>query len=137
MILTILKLVWKPVLLVGIVGFVYWKVANAFDDYKTMVEERNTTITKVTVARDRAIVEAAAAQAAVYEIKANAQRMELLLESSLQRQDEIRAEAKAQREVFEGHNFEALTKAKPGLIEKLANKATQKRMDSFEDAFNN
>ena len=141
MILTAIKVFflgnWKWIAIVVVCFGAYWKLGAVFDDYKNMVAERNATITKVTVARDRALVEAATAQAAIFEIKAHAKRMELLLSDALQRQDEIRAEATAQREVFEDHNFTALTKAKPGLIEKLANKATQERMNAFEDAFNN
>ena len=127
---------WKWILLsLGVVAF-YWKVNSEWSDYSEWKELQAQTITELTVARDRAVVEAASAQSALWEMKANTARLELLLQDALTRQDDVRADATAQRKVFEEHNFEALTKAKPGLIEKLANKATQERMDAFENAFN-
>lgn len=50
--------------------------------------------------------------------------------------DDYRQEADAQLAVFEEHDFEGLTNAKPGLIERLANRATKSRFTEFEQAFN-
>jgi len=94
------------------------------------------TITEITVMRDRALVEATAARDTLERVQANIDRLKELLDQSLINQAAIQIEVKGQKEVFERHNFDALVKAKPGLIEHLANKATQERMDAFENSLN-
>ena len=124
-------------LTVGAAAFMYFKLNSMWDEYQEFRTLKEQTIIELTQSRDQALIEVAEARAAMWEKEAHAERLELLLEEARAERAAIRAEAARQVEVFEDHNFEALTKAKPGLIEKLANKATQERMDAFEDAFNN
>lgn len=128
---------WKfLVLAIGILLF-YFK-ANAFwNDYQEYRTQKEQTVLQLTQSRDQALIQVAEARAAMWEKEANEKRLELLLAKAIEEKAAIREEARRQIDVFENHNFEALTKAKPGLIEKLANKATQERLDAFEDAFNN
>jgi len=62
--------------------------------------------------------------------RANAAIRELNAEYS-----EYRREADAQIAVFAEHDLEALTNAKPELLERLANRATRQRFDEFELVF--
>lgn len=135
--LTILKLVWKPVVIVLSAGLLYWKISSWIDDYQEMKQAYETSISQLQRERDNARIEAESAKATVEELRRNEERLELLLADALERQDQIRTEANRQVDVFQQHNFTELTKAKPGLIERLANKASKERMTAFEEAFNN
>lgn len=135
---------WKVLLVVSFAGILYLKLGSFWEDYQDYRADKEQTlaqkeqvILKLTQARDHALIEVAESRSAMWEMKANEKRLELLLAEAIEQQKEIRAVARQQVEIFENHNFEALTKAKPGLIEKLANKATQERLDAFEEAFNN
>jgi hypothetical protein len=138
-----LQLIWsflKPnffyVLLALLIAFFYWKLNNMWGEYKEWRTLQQETITQVTVMRDRALVEAETARQTLEQIQNNTVRLKELVEQSLLNQAAIQAEVKEQKDVFERHNFDALVKAKPGLIEHLANKATQERMDAFENSLN-
>jgi len=135
-ILGFLKINWMYVGGAILVATIWWKVSHAWSDYKDWKANQAQTITELTVSRDRAIVERASAQAAMAEKQAHVIRLEILLDHALEEQKAVTTIAKEQQDIFERHNFTALTKAKPGLIEKMANKATQERMDAFEKAFN-
>lgn len=128
---------WKVFVTAGAALFIYFKFNSLVGDFQEFRSQKEKTIVQLVQERDAARAEAASAQSAMWEMKANEKRLELLLEDAIAERAKIRAEASKQIEVFQEHNFEALTKAKPGLIEKLANKATKERMDAFEDAFNN
>jgi hypothetical protein len=127
---------WKPILGAVVVGFVYWKVGNMFDDYKEMVADRDGRITQLVVERNDARVEAESAKAALKEKEQHEKRLELLLADAIKRQDEIRKEKREQQDIFEGHDLGKMAQRHGKWIEKLANKATQERMDDLEDAFN-
>ena len=49
---------------------------------------------------------------------------------------EYRRVADEEKAVFDEHDFAALTSAKPGLIERLANRATKRQFEEFEKVFN-
>lgn len=138
-----LKIIWKfakpnipYILLALLVAFVYWKVTGMWGEYQEWKTLQQQTITEITVMRDRALVEAATARDTLERVQANIDRLKELLDQSLANQAAIQVEVRGQKEVFERHNFDALVKAKPGLIEALANKATQERMDAFENSLN-
>lgn len=128
---------WKPVTIVLLVILSYWKITTWYDAFQEQQLAEQKLITKLTVERDRAMISAASFQAVAAEKAMNELRLELLFEKLLDQQKLILKESDRQKDIFENHNFEALTNAKPGLIENLANKATQERMDAFEDAINN
>jgi hypothetical protein len=120
-----------------VLGFWLYIQIQQYANHVTEVRnEREQKIIQLTQERDQARIEAESAKTAYEEKVLNEKRLELLLADALKRQDEIRTEARAQKAIFERHNLQALTDAKPGLIENLANKATQERMDAFENALN-
>lgn len=135
--ISFLRLWWKPLALSAIGAFLYWKGTSLWDDYKKLAEEHERTVTQLTVERNNARIEAESAKAALAEKEKHEERMELLLADAIRRQDEIRKEKREQQKVFEGHDLEKMAQRHNEWIEKLANKATQERMDAFEGAFNN
>lgn len=127
---------WKFILGGFAIGFLYIKFDSWLNDYVADQKAQQNQIVHLVQERDQAIQEAISALKAIEEQEAHVKRMELLLEETLKRQDEIRAEAREEKRTFEEHDFEKLVIAKPTLIERLANRATAERMKSFEDAFN-
>ena len=127
---------WRWIVGALVVGVLYWKASNWYDDYQDMKETYNRNVQQLLIERNNARVEAESAKAALLEIKRHDERLELLLKDAIQRQDVIRKETREQQKIFERHDFQALTEAKPGLIERLANRATEDRFNAFEDAFN-
>lgn len=132
-----LQLWWKPLAFAAAGAFLYWKVGAVVADYREMVEERDGRITTLVVERNNARVEAESAKAALAEKEKHEKRLELLLADAIERQDAIRKEKREQQKIFEGHDLEEMAKRHNEWIAKLANKATQERMDAFENAFNN
>ena len=126
----------KWVLLGAVVLFAYWKVSSWYEAYQEAEAAERERITRLEVEKASAIVSLQSMAATMAVIMEEKRKQEVLLLEALRKQDEIRAEAKAQVDVFEDHDFPALVEAKPGLIEKLANKATNERMTEIEDALN-
>ena len=63
-------------------------------------------------------------------------RMEARLETMNQEFTALRQVRESEKAIFDEHEFGRLTKAKPGLIEKLANEATAERFERFESIIN-
>lgn len=144
LVLPFLKMWWKPILGAVVVGFLYWKVSGFIDDYQEMkadhkseLQAKNDEIRSLTVQRNNARIEAESAKSALEEKEKHEERLELLLTDAITRQDDIRKDKRTQQQVFEGHDLEEMAKRHNEWIEKLANKASQERMDDFENAFNN
>lgn len=131
-----LKVNWKWVVIGLLCIFVYWKGGNMLDNYverKTAEKEQLVRMALEKQAAEISFQNLAGTMALVLEQQ---RKTEMLLLDALNRQDTIREEAKAQVDIFEDHDFPDLVDKKPGLIEKLANKATNERMQELEDALN-
>lgn len=126
----------KWVLLAAVVLFAYWKVGSWYEAYQEEEKAERERITRLEVEKAAAQVSMQSMAATMVMLMEEKRKQEVLLLEALRKQDEIRAEAKEQIDVFEDHDFPALVEAKPGLIEKLANKATNERMTEIEDALN-
>lgn len=127
---------WKTLMLYGAIAFVALFGYGKVKDYFTSVRNTTERLHLERVERVKAEVERDTAQQVLDQERGHYQTlMRIQAEHSIAL-DRIRTEAQNQHEVFEEHDFEALTDAKPGLIERLANKASQERMDEFEAAFN-
>ena len=99
-------------------------------------QEKERSLQEMTVARNNAHLEAVAATAALSEKIANEKRLELLLAESIKHNEIDVEKARRQREIFEEHDLQKLTNAKPQWLEKLANQATKERIDAMQSAFN-
>jgi hypothetical protein len=128
---------WKVLGLIVVAVFAYWKITGWLENYNETMEAKAATITKVTLARDRALIQLAHINATLQEKERHEERLELLLKDALQRQDDIRDEAQAAREAFEGHDLTKMANRYNKWMEKIVNNGTQERLDSIEDAFNN
>ena len=127
---------WK-ILAAGAIGiFLFFQVTHWVKDYNQMKADEAQKLSNMTVERNNALISAASAQASLQEVRINAAKVEAQLALALTRQDEIRAEAKAEREKFEGHDLTKMANRHNEWMEKLVNRGTQKRLDSIEDAFN-
>jgi len=119
-----------------LVGFLYWKVSHAWNEYQDWKDEQAQTITDLTVSRDRAIVERASAQAAMAEKEAHNMKLELLLEQAYEQQATIQKQAQREIEAFEGHDLAKMAQRHGKWLEKIINNGTQERLDEIESAFN-
>lgn len=127
---------WKILGIVGLAFFAFYKIEDFIEDRIVEAQERNNKITELTSARDRAVVEAEGLKDTLTEMRRHEEFLKQLLVEARIRHDEARQEARDQHRVFEDHDFNKIVQAKPGLVEKLANKATQERMDEIESAIN-
>ena len=127
---------WKWVVLGAVALFAYWKVGSWYDAYQEEQKAERERITRLEVEKAAAEISVQSLSGTLQMMREQQVKTEMLLIDAIRRQDEIRSEAKEQVDVFEDHDFPALVDAKPGLIEKLANKATNERMREIEDALN-
>lgn len=130
------KVNWKWVVIGLVLVFAYFKVGSWYDAYQEAEAAERERITRLEVEKASAQVSLASMAATLQIVMEEKRKQEVLLLDAISRQDRIRAEAKEQVDVFEDHDFPKLVEAKPGLIEKLANKATNERMQQLEDALN-
>lgn len=126
----------KWILLAGVLLVVYFKATSFYEDYKQAKEDQARELVRTALEKQAAELSLQSLQGTLLMMMEQQRKYELLLVDSLRKQDEIRAEADKQVEVFEDHDFEGLVEAKPGLIEKLANRATAERMQEIQDALN-
>lgn len=75
-------------------------------------------------------------QSALEITKESAKNARIAIELANYHLAEARIDAQKQRKVFDEHNLSKLANAKPGLIERLSNRATKERFDELEDLFN-
>lgn len=127
---------WKWVVLGAVALFLYWKVGSWYDAYQEQQQAERERITRLEVEKAAAEISAQSLVGTMTMMIEQQRKTEMLLLDALKRQDTIREEMKQQVDVFEDHDFPELVDAKPGLIEKLANKATNERMKELEDALN-
>lgn len=130
---------WKLILIVVVGAFLLWsayKIADAFKDRAALIEGQKMTLTRFAVDLNNALIEKQSAQETLDRMIAEKIRVEELAKSLVAEQIVIRAEVEAQKALFEKHDFAAIVKAKPGIIENKANAATQERFDEIETAFN-
>lgn len=113
------------------------QVYDAFQDREQLLEERQQTVAQLLQDVTIAEIEAKAAKDANKQLRESLARIEQLQAENLAVQAQIREEQREQKAVLEDQQrLTRLTKAKPGLIERLANKATQERHDEMAAAFN-
>ena len=113
------------------------QVYDAFQDREQLLQERQQTVAQLLQDVTIAEIEATTAKDAVQQLRESQARIELLQAENLAVQAQIREEQRAQKAVLEDQQrLERVTKAKPGLIERLANKATQERHDEMAAVFN-
>jgi hypothetical protein len=127
---------WKWVVIGVVLLFVYFKLTSWYDAYTEQRENERAALTSAALRVQAAELSNQSMQATMMYMLDQQRKTEMLLLDAIRRQDEIRAEAKAQVDVFENHDLPKLVQAKPGLIEKLANKATAERLQEIEDALN-
>lgn len=130
---------WKWIvigLIVVALLVVSFKVYGAFKDRAALLEEKKGTIATLAVDLNTALIEAQTAKATVERMQVDQARLQALAANLITTQIEIRDEVRAQKAVFESHDFDQLVQAKPGLIQKKANRATQERFDELEAVFN-
>lgn len=130
---------WKiglTVALVGAIGTAAWKINGWKTDRDALLEERKGTIADLTQNLTIAEMERNTAQAALFKSEQEKRKILKNQESLIATQNAIRLEIREQKKIFEDHDFAKLVNAKPGLIEKLSNKATQERFSDLEDTFN-
>ena len=130
---------WKiglTVALVAAIGTAAWKINGWKTDRDALLEERKGTIAELTQNLTIAEMERNSAQAALFKAEQEKRRILENQNALLLTQDLIRAEIREQKKIFEDHDFARLVAAKPGLIEKLSNKATAERFDDLEATFN-
>lgn len=130
------KLIGLGLLALALLGAAL-KIRATFAERDALLEERQQTISGLVQDVTIAEIEAKTARATVDEMIESQKRIERLQAEALAAQAQIRAEVRAQKAVIEdARRLERLTRAKPGLIERLANKATQERFDELEAAYN-
>ena len=134
---------WWKWLVVGVIvlgiAWIGLTIYGAFKDRAHYKEQLEGNITQLTVERDRAVIERDAANETLRRKAANDEMVRELRAELRDTQKEARDRARAQQEIFEKdrkHSFSEIVQAKPGLVENLANKATQERFDELEGAFN-
>jgi len=116
-----------------------WKISGAFSERAALLEERQGTIANLTQDLTIASFERDSATWALQQMQLDKLRIEANQQALIKTQKAIREEIKAQKDIFtrqREHSFEQLVQAKPGLIEKLANQATQERLDALAAALN-
>lgn len=128
---------WKPLAVIGVGAFLWWQVNSWVTKYNDMKLNYESELSKLVVQRDKARIEAEAKDDALEAMKAHGERMELLLTEAITRIDASRAEAEEREKIFNaGHDLDNLARKKAGLIERLANNATARRMGEIESALN-
>ena len=130
---------WKiglSLALVAAIGTAAWKINGWKTDRDALLEERKGTIAELTQNLTIAEMERNSAKAALFKAEEEKRRILENQNALLLTQDLIRAEIREQKKIFEDHDFSRLVAAKPGLIEKLSNKATAERFDDLESTFN-
>ena len=127
---------WKWVVIGGVLIFAYFKIGAWYDAYQETKTEERRAVLALALEKQAAEISLQNMAGTMQLLLEHQRKTELLLVDALRRQDEIRTEKKAQVDVFEDHDFPDLVDKKPGLIEKLANKATNERMQELEDALN-
>lgn len=130
---------WQLILIVVVLVLLLWgafKIADAFKDRNALIEGQKMTLTRFAVDLNNALIEKQSAQETLDRMIAEKIRVEELAKSLVAEQIVIRAEVEAQKALFEKHDFAAIVKAKPGIIENKANIATQERFDEIEATFN-
>jgi len=130
---------WKWVVIGLITILLLWaafKVYGAFKDREALIEEKKGTLAALAVDLNSAEIEAQSAKATIKQMEGDKARLQGLLAGTIATQIEIRDEVREQKKLFEDHQFKEVIQAKPGLIQKKANRATQERFDELEAAFN-
>jgi Sec-independent protein translocase protein TatA len=130
---------WKLILIVVVLLLLLWagmKIADAFRERAALIEGQKMTLTRMAVDLNMALIEKQSAQQTLDHMIAEKIRVEELAKSLVAEQIVIRAEVEAQKALFDKHDFAAIVKAKPGIIENKANAATQERFDEIEATFN-
>lgn len=113
------------------------QVYDAFQDREQLLEERQQTVAQLLQDLTISEIEAKTAKDALGLLRESQARIELLQAENLAVQAQIREEQRAQKAVLEDQQrLTRLTEVKPGLIERLANNATQERHDEMAAAFN-
>ncbi len=112
------------------------QVYDAFQEREQLLKEREGTITNLVQDKTILQTERDSAKAAINRLLIDKARLQYILQTTIQTQIEIRDEIRAQKQIFEKHDFDKLAQAKPGLIQTRANRATQERFDELQDAFN-
>jgi hypothetical protein len=130
---------WKWIVIAAIGAILLWgvmKIYGAFAERASLLLERKQKIDVLAQDLTIATVEAQSAQLVIKAINEDRERLRALAANTVNEQKAIRAEASAQKQIFEKHDFAADVKAKPEIIERKANVATQERFDALETAFN-
>lgn len=130
---------WKWIVIGLVLLCVAWagfKVREAFRERAELIEAKQQNLADLTVNLNNALIEKQSAQETLNKMIAEKIRVEELAKDLVAEQAVIRAEVEAQKALFEKHDFAADVKAKPGLIETKANRATQERFDEIEATFN-
>lgn len=131
-----LQVNWKWLVIGVVIVVAYIKVGNWYDAYQEQQEQERTALVRMALEKQAAELSVQSLAGTLQLVMEEKRKQELLFIETLRRMDEAKAEAKAQVDVFEDHDFPALVEAKPGLIERLANKATNERMQELENALN-
>jgi hypothetical protein len=117
--------------------FFSFKIYGAFKDRDALMEEREGRITQLVKDNTEAEIARQSAELVIARMLADEERINGLYDATVMLQEEIHAEVAAQKQVFLDHDFTKLSNAKPGLIIKPMNDATQERFDEISDIFNN
>lgn len=117
--------------------------AGAVLSVKGCVEDQNNKVVQEVSDKMQAQADAAAeksarqvTEATLKTVEAQKTASDALLTAANAENQALRVQREQQKMVFEKHDLGALMAKKPGLIERLANKATAERMQQFEEAIN-
>ena len=127
-------LVIGALLLIALYG--WYKVNNVIEERNALKQELDSKITQLVKDKTELSIAKQEAEQTINMMLADKARIEELYNATLKVQETINTVALQQEKIFEEHDFTKLSNAKPGLIIKPMNRATQERFDEIVTVFN-
>lgn len=119
-----------------IVLYLGFKVYEAFKDREALEKQLEGTITQLVQDNTKAEIQRQFLEATIEKMLVERQRNLELYQATIKLYEDIHKEVAEQKQIFEDHDFTALSNAKPGLIIKPMNDATKERFDEISNIFN-
>ena len=130
---------WKWIVLsivTLVILFLAFKVYSVFKERDDLIKEKENAITQLIKDYTVSEIERQRAQDTVNLMTAENIRIQNIYDKITETQEAIRNIELEQKRIFIEHDFTKLSNAKPGLIIKPMNKATQERFDEIANTFN-